>query len=93
MYDGLAHGLPFISSKIGFFEEFSDMGLGILVKRNPIEFSQTLLKIEIDYNKYKDAVINFRKSLLWKEVAKKHILLYNSMINPPNSPVIKKITT
>jgi glycosyltransferase involved in cell wall biosynthesis len=93
MYDGLAHGLPFISSKIGFFEEFSDMGLGISVKQNPIEFSQALLKLEINYNKYKHAVINFRKSLLWKEVAKKHILLYNSMINTPDSPVIRKTIT
>ena len=92
MYDGLAHGLPFISSKIGFFKEFSDMGLGISVERNPVEFSQALLKLKVDYNRYKDAVINFRKNLLWKEVAKKHILLYNSMIDRPNSPLIRKIS-
>ena len=91
MYDGLAHGLPFISSKIGFFKEFSDMGLGISVERNPAEFSKALVKLKLDYNRYKDAVINFRRNLLWKEVAKKHILLYNSIIDSPNSPLIRKI--
>lgn len=91
MYDGLAHGLPFISSKIGFFKEFSEMGLGISVERNPAEFSKALVKLNVDYNRYKDAVINFRRNLLWKEVAKKHILLYNSIIDSPNSPLIRKI--
>ena len=91
MYDGLAHGLPFISSKIGFFKEFSDMGLGISVERNPAEFSKALVKLKLDYNRYKDAVIYFRRNLLWKEVAKKHILLYNSIIDSPNSPLIRKI--
>jgi glycosyltransferase involved in cell wall biosynthesis len=92
MYDGLAHGLPFISSKIGFFKEFSEMGLGISVERNPIEFSKALIKLKLDYNRYKDAVINFRKNLFWKEVAKKHILLYQSMIDRSNSPLLKRIT-
>jgi glycosyltransferase involved in cell wall biosynthesis len=91
MYDGLAHGLPFISSKIEFFKEFSDMGLGISVDRNPVEFSKALLKLKVDYKRYKDSVMNFRKNLLWKEVANKHILLYNSIINRPTSPLIRKI--
>jgi glycosyltransferase involved in cell wall biosynthesis len=88
MYDGLAHGLPFISSKIEFFREFSDMGLGISVDRNPVEFSKALLKLKMDYERYKYAVMNLRKNLLWKEVANKHILLYNSIINHPTSPLI-----
>ena len=92
MHDGLAHGLPFISSKLEFFKEFSRMGLGIMVDRNPVEFSQALLKLEMDYKQYKDAVMNIRKDLLWKEVANKHILLYNSIIDRPNSPLIKKIS-
>ena len=91
MHDGLAHGLPFISSKIEFFKEFSDMELGISVNRNPVEFSKALLKLEVDYKRYKDAVVNFRKDLLWKEVAKKHILLYNSIIDRPNPPLLRKI--
>ena len=91
MYEGLAHGLPFISSKIEFFKEFSDMGLGISLDRNPVEFSKALLKLKVDYKRYKDSVMNFRKNLLWKEVANKHILLYNSIIKRPTSPLIRKI--
>ena len=91
MYDGLAHGLPFISSKLEFFKEFSDMGLGISVDRNPVEFSKALLKLKVDYKRYKDAVMIFRKNLLWKEVANKHILLYNSIINRSTPPLVRKI--
>lgn len=85
MYDGLAHGLPFISSKIGFFEEFSNMGLGISVDRNPSEFSKALLELKRDYKKYKGAVLEFSKNLRWKEVTRKHIILYNSILNDPIS--------
>lgn len=67
------------------------MGLGISVDRNPVEFSKALLELKVDYKKYKDAVMNLRKNLLWKEVANKHILLYNSIINRPTSPLIRKV--
>jgi glycosyltransferase involved in cell wall biosynthesis len=78
MYDGLAHGLPFVSSNIEFFKEFSNLGLGISVERDPIEFSKAFLKLERDYEKYENAVEMFRRKLVWKEVAKKHISLYES---------------
>ena len=78
MYDGLAHGLPFVSSNIEFFKEFSNLGLGISVERDPIEFSKAFLKLERDYEKYENAVEIFRRKLVWKEVAKKHISLYES---------------
>ncbi|HEY6949654.1 MAG TPA: glycosyltransferase family 4 protein [Nitrososphaeraceae archaeon] len=91
MYDGLAHGLPFISSKLEFFKEFSDMKVGIMVDRNPVEFSKALLKLKVDYKRYKDAVVNLRKQLLWNEVAKKHILIYKSIIDRPSTPLLRKI--
>ena len=91
MYDGLAHGLPFISSKLEFFKEFSDMKLGMMVDRDPVEFSNSLVKLKMNYKRYKDAVISFRNHLLWKEVAKKHILLYNSIIDCTSSPLVRKI--
>jgi glycosyltransferase involved in cell wall biosynthesis len=91
MYDGLAHGLPFISSKLEFFKEFSDLKLGMMVERDPVEFSNSLIKLKMNYKRYKDAVINFRNHLLWKEVAKKHILLYNSIIDRTSSPLVRKI--
>lgn len=89
MYDGLAHGLPFISSRLAFFKEFTDMKLGIRVNRNPVEFSNSLKELEINYEQYKNAVLNLRKHLLWKEVAKKHILLYNSIIDNASPPLLK----
>ena len=92
MYDGLAHGLPFISSKLEFFKEFSDMKLGIMVNRNPVEFSNSLLKLKKNYKVYKDAVVDLRKHLLWREVAKKHFLLYNSIIDYASSPLIGNIS-
>jgi hypothetical protein len=89
MYDGLAHGLPFISSKLEFFKEFSDMKLGMMVNRNPVEFANSLRELEMNYKLYKDAVLNLRKHFLWKEVSKKHILLYNSIINHASPPLLK----
>jgi len=91
MYDGLAHGLPFISSKLEFFKEFSDKKLGIMANRNPAEFSNSLIKLKKNYKQYKDAVVDLRKHLLWKEVAKKHFLLYDSIVDYTSSPLIEKI--
>lgn len=85
MFDGLAHNLPFISSNIEFFKEFSQLGLGISIERDPREFSGALIKLERDYENYKNAVETFRKNLLWKEVASKHILLYKSIVDSHNS--------
>jgi glycosyltransferase involved in cell wall biosynthesis len=89
MYEGLAHGLPFISSKLEFFKEFSDLKLGMMADRDPVEFSNSLIKLKMNYKRYKDSVVNFRKHLLWKEVAKNHILLYNSIIDRTSSPLVK----
>src|SRR6185295_8882010 len=91
MYDGLAHGLPFISSKLEFFKEFSDNKLGIMANSNPAEVSNSLIKLKKNYKQYKDAVVDLRKHLLWKEVAKKHFLLYDSIVAYASSPLIEKI--
>lgn len=90
MYDGLAHSLPFISSNIEFFKEFSELGLGISANRNPIEFSKDLVKLDLDYQIYKNAVSKFSKLLSWKEVAIKHIDVYNSVLGTPDSTLLKK---
>jgi hypothetical protein len=65
------------------------MKLGMMVNRNPVEFSNSLQELKMNYKQYKDAVLNLRKHLLWKEVAKKHILLYNSIINHASPPLLK----
>jgi hypothetical protein len=59
--------------------------LGISVDRNPSEFSKALLELKRDYKKYKGAVLEFSKNLRWKEVTRKHIILYNSILNDPIS--------
>jgi hypothetical protein len=56
------------------------MGLGISVDRNPSDFSRALVELEGDYKKYKDAVVEFSKNLSWREVGRKHILLYESIV-------------
>jgi glycosyltransferase involved in cell wall biosynthesis len=86
MFDALAHSIPFISSDIGFFREFSDMGLGISVRRNPVEFSKALLKLEQNLDEYKMTIDKFRKNLLWEEVAKKHAALYDLVVKSPTLP-------
>jgi hypothetical protein len=65
----------------------------MMVNRNPVEFSNSLLKLKMNYKRYKDAVLDLRKHLLWREVAKKHILLYNSIIEPTTSPLVRKINS
>jgi len=32
----------------------------------------------------------FSKKLLWEEIAKKHIMLYNLIVNDANSPLLKE---
>ena len=91
LFDGFSHGLPFISSKLEFFSEFYDLGLGISVDRKPAEFSSALLRLKKDYKKYKKNVSEFRRKLLWKAVTSKHIVVYNSLINNPASILRQKI--
>jgi len=90
MFDGLAHYLPFVASNIGFFKEFSEMGLGVLVNRSPSEFSRGLLTLEQKLEEYKERVKGFSKNLTWKNVAKRHLTLYNFIINNPESSISKK---
>lgn len=52
MLDGLAHGLPFVASDLGFFREFSSKGLGITVKRKPDVFANGRRILANDYDTY-----------------------------------------
>ena len=76
MFDGLAHGVPFIASDLEFFREFSAQGLGITVKRNPDGFSNGIKKLDNDYDKYVTRVNGFKKKLSWDYVSKQHQSLY-----------------
>ncbi len=78
MFDALAHGLPFVSSDLGFFREFSAQGLGIAVKRTPKDFSNAIKKLDKDYGDYVKRVADFKKKLSWDHVAKQHQSIYTT---------------
>jgi glycosyltransferase involved in cell wall biosynthesis len=79
MFDALGHGIPFIASDLSFFKEFASKGLGITAKRTPNTFSDALLELDNNYDKYKNAIEDFKKYLKWNIIAKNHIELYNSI--------------
>jgi glycosyltransferase involved in cell wall biosynthesis len=82
MFDGLAHGLPFVASDLGFFREFSSkgLGLGITVKRDPAAFAYALKALDKDYEEYSQRVKHFKEKLKWDIVAAQHAALYRRII-------------
>ena len=78
MFDALSHGLPFISTDLEFFKEFANMDLGIIAKRDPKSFSNAILMLGNNYDKYHGAVKNFKLSLKWDTIANQHIKIYNN---------------
>ncbi|HXS60722.1 MAG TPA: hypothetical protein VN703_07935, partial [Candidatus Sulfopaludibacter sp.] len=84
MFDGLGHGKPFLASDLGFFKEFSDLKLGLTVKRNSRSFTQGLKIIDKNYEEFQSNVKEFRKTLKWNNIAKKHIQIYENILNAKN---------
>jgi glycosyltransferase involved in cell wall biosynthesis len=80
MFDALGHGLPFIATDLEFFKEFSAKGLGLTVRRDPIEFSNGLVAIKRNYANYKEAVNTFKKKLRWDIIAKQHAMIYSRIM-------------
>ena len=76
MFDALGHGIPFISSELNFFKEFSDMNLGIMVKRTPKQFINALKYIDENYLYYKSNVDEFKDKLDWNSIAVQHLETY-----------------
>ena len=83
MFDALGHGIPFIASNLPFFKEFASKGLGISAKRTPAAFTEALLELDRNYDKFKKAVEEFKECLQWDTVARHHIKLYNSIASSP----------
>lgn len=81
MFDALGHGLPFISSDLGFFKEFERQGLGITVKRRSHKFNQALTKFESNYSYYAQKVKEFQGQLKWENVARQHLHVYTASLN------------
>jgi glycosyltransferase involved in cell wall biosynthesis len=80
MFDALAHGLPFIATDLGFFREFANKGLGIVVKRKPNEFAKAIKKLEVNYSQYYKRIEEFSKELTWDNVALQHFALYTTVL-------------
>jgi len=85
MFDGLAHGVPFVASDLPFFKEYSSMGLGITVKRRPDAFADALVILDNEYKTYVERVNRFKEKLKWDVVAKEHLLLYNRALCAPKA--------
>ena len=83
MFDALGHGIPFIASNLPFFEEFESKDLGITAKRTPAAFTEALLELDRNYDKYKKAVEEFKEHLQWATVTRYHVELYNSIASSP----------
>ena len=81
MFDGLAHGLPFVASDLPFFKEFSSKGLGITVKREPAAFANGLITLDKDYGAYLEEVNHFRENLKWDLIAIQHSELYERVLS------------
>jgi glycosyltransferase involved in cell wall biosynthesis len=86
MFDGLAHGLPFIATKLKFFEEFAQKGLGSTVNRDAEEFSNGITEIDSNYSQYVNSVDSFKNKLKWNVVASQHYAIYESIIKKRKNP-------
>ena len=80
MFDGLAHGLPFVASELDFFKEFCRLGLGITVQRNPEAFARALTQLGENYQYYKNNVRAFMDKMSWDNVARIHAELYDRIV-------------
>lgn len=69
MFDGLAHGLPFVASE----------GVGITVDRNPDAFADGLTALAKEYDTYAKKVNNFKEKLKWDVVERQHASLYQQV--------------
>jgi glycosyltransferase involved in cell wall biosynthesis len=85
MFDALAHGLPFVATNLEFFEEFSQKGLGITVRRSPDKFSKALEILDRDYMKYIKSVESFQKEISWQSIASQHAQIYAQIIKSKQS--------
>ena len=89
MFDGLAHGLPFVASDLGFFKEFSSKGLGITVKRKPDAFANGLVTLANNYDTYVREVNKFKQKLKWDLIATQHSTLYEHVLKAKKAIVIR----
>ena len=80
MFDGLGHGKPFVASDLDFFREFSSMSLGMVTERDPRKFEKAFEQIDKHYKHYEFSVEEFKKDLIWDNIARHHISIYKGII-------------
>lgn len=80
LFDGLAHGLPFVASNLSFFKEFEAKGLGILAERDAHQMERALNILNEKYATFKSNVEQFSYQLKWNNVARLHLDLYNNLL-------------
>lgn len=85
MFDALGHGTPFIASDLGFFKEFTDMNLGMMVKRKPNEFVKALKSIDENYLSYISSIEKFKNQLDWNNIANQHLEIYVNVLRQKHS--------
>ena len=81
LFDALAHGLPFIASDLSFFQEFSQMGLGITCSRNSESFSEAIKTLASNYEKYQNNIHKFNPNLKWDNIADNYINCYSKLLS------------
>ena len=81
LFDALAHGLPFIASDLSFFQEFSQMGLGITCSRNAESFSEAIKTLASNYEKYQNNIHQFNPNLKWDNIADNYINCYSKLLS------------
>ncbi|MFB5599679.1 MAG: glycosyltransferase [Nitrososphaeraceae archaeon] len=85
MFDAIGHGTPFISSDLDFFKEFTEMNLGIMVKRHQNEFVKALKYIDANYSSYTSSIEKFKKQLDWNKIATQHLEIYMDLLKISSS--------
>lgn len=81
MFDGLAHGKPFLASDGGFFREFAEINLGIVTKRNAKSFEEGIKLVEKNYDTLVRNSMEFKRLLSWEKIAQQHIEIYEQIAN------------
>jgi glycosyltransferase involved in cell wall biosynthesis len=81
LFDALAHGLPFVASDLSFFQEFAQMDLGITCRRDAKSFSDSLMNLATNYEKYHNNVLNFNPKLKWDNIADNYINFFSKILN------------
>jgi len=67
-------------------------GLGIVAKRTPEAFTDALVELDNNYDKYKKTIDGFKENLKWNIVARNHIELCHDIIRSTKMPTTVAIS-